>query len=153
MKNKNIELIVGIFGLFGILAFITLAFKMSDFDIGANDKGYLVKAKFDNIGNLRARAPVTISGVKVGHVASINFNKNEYNAEVILSIKEQYDNIPVDSKAKILTSGLLGSNYISLEPGFENDILANNSEVTETYSAVILENLISKFVMNKDKNA
>jgi phospholipid/cholesterol/gamma-HCH transport system substrate-binding protein len=109
---------------------------------------YAVKLKFDNIGGLKARAPVKSAGVTVGRVGSISFDQNTYQAVVTIDIDKQYA-FPKDSSAKILTSGLLGEQYIGLEPGGDDQMLKNGDAISMTQSAVVLENLIGQFLYNK----
>jgi phospholipid/cholesterol/gamma-HCH transport system substrate-binding protein len=111
-------------------------------------KTYAVKLKFDNIGGLKARAPVKSAGVTVGRVGGIGFDSNTYQAIVTIDIDQQYQ-FPKDSSAKILTSGLLGEQYIGLEPGGDTDMLKNGDTNSMTQSAVVLENLIGQFHYNK----
>lgn len=151
MSNKIIETSVGLFIIAGIAALLLLAFKVSDLSNYHQANTYKVTAKFDNIGDLKPRAPVTIAGVKVGQVISIHLDKKLYKAIVTMRIKSEDDNIPVDSSANIVTAGLLGSNYIALTPGFEDDYLHNNSEIEETNSAILLEDMIGQFIFNASK--
>ena len=120
-----------------------------------SEKTYQVSAFFDNVGDLKARAPVTIAGVRVGQVESISLNPENFKANVVMDLDPDKGKIPSDSQASINTAGLLGSNYISLTPGFENDALHGGSLITQTHSAIILEELIGKFmykISNDDKS-
>ena len=111
-----------------------------------------MKAEFANIGNLKPRASVSIAGVKIGQVEQINLNPKNYMADVTLSIDNHIQNIPTDSTASILTAGLLGANYISLTPGFDDTFLKDNGRIDNTNQAMILENLIGQLVFSmKDK--
>ena len=155
LQRRSIEMIVGLFMLAGFAALLMLALKVSGLtnNVGAN--GYIVTAAFDNIGDLKPRAPVTISGVRIGHVLSINLDPETFRAKVTMLISKKYNELPMDSSAQIFTEGLLGSNYISLTPGFQNSYLKNNSNIAETHSALILENLIGQLlfkVSGSDKN-
>ncbi len=146
-NNRVVEISVGIFMLLGVLALMILALQVSGLTrniIGNNS--YTVTAVFDNIGDLKPRAPVTISGVRIGQVESIQLNPQTYQAEVVLRIDKRYQDIPVDSTARIFTQGLLGSNYISLDPGFQNQFLVNGGKLANTRSALILENLIGQLM-------
>ena len=109
---------------------------------------YAVKLKFDNIGGLKPRAPVKSAGVTVGRVDSIGFDQNTYQALVTIDLDKQYQ-FPKDSSAKILTSGLLGEQYIGLEPGGDDQMLKAGDTISMTQSAVVLENLIGQFLYNK----
>jgi phospholipid/cholesterol/gamma-HCH transport system substrate-binding protein len=146
------ELIVGLFMLAGIVAILMLALKVSGLTKLSNDNSYTVTAAFDNIGDLKARSQITISGVRIGQVQSIELDPQTYRAIVTMKINNHYNDIPVDSSAKILTQGLLGSNYISITPGFQNVFLKNHSAIEQTQSAMILENLIGQllFKVNND---
>lgn len=140
-----LEISVGIFMMAGLMALLLLALKISGLT-SYTSHGYYVTAVFDNIGDLKPRAPVTISGVHIGQVVSIELDPKTYQADVTLLIEQKYNDIPVDSTAKIFTQGLLGSNYISIDPGFENTFLKNNSKIVSTRSALILENLIGQLL-------
>ena len=109
---------------------------------------YKISARFDNIGGLKPRAPVKSAGVVVGRIANISFDDKTYQATVVMTIEESYK-FPKDSSAKILTSGLLGEQYIGLEAGGSDDMLANGEKIAQTQSAIVLENLISQFLYNK----
>jgi phospholipid/cholesterol/gamma-HCH transport system substrate-binding protein len=109
---------------------------------------YQVSAKFDNIGGLKPRAPVKSAGVVVGRVAEIRFDDQSYQATVLMNLEERYK-FPKDSSAKILTSGLLGEQYIGLEAGGDEAMISSGSKLTQTQSAIVLENLISQFLYNK----
>ena len=149
MQRRTIEIGVGIFMLLGIGAFVMLALKVSGLDdIYNNDKGYIITAHFENVGGLKPRARVTIAGVAVGRVLAIEFDKEYYLAKVTLSIDKDVDNLPDDTVASILTAGLLGDNYISLNPGSNETLLKANGHigVENTYQAVVLEELLSKFL-------
>ena len=147
MNTRFIEIMVGFFMLIGILALMVLALKVSGL---ANEMftthTYQVIALFDNVGDLKARAPVTIGGVKIGQVESISLDPETFKAKVLINIDEKENKIPEDSQASIYTAGLLGSNYIGLTPGFDTNFLHNHSTLNQTHSAVILEDLIGQFL-------
>lgn len=148
MKNKAVDFWVGLFVLLGAVALVFLALKagnLSSFSTGAQ---YTVSGSFDNIGGLKVRAPVKSAGVVVGRVASINLDPVTFRAVVTMALDEQYK-FPKDSSARILTSGLLGEQYIGIEPGGDVDNLANGGKFARTQSAVVLENLISQFLFNQ----
>lgn len=147
-KRSVIEILVGLFMIAGILALVFLAFRVSGLTEYSNRHNYVVYAEFDNIGDLKARAPVTIGGVRIGQVGDITLDKQTFRAKVSLLISDKFNDIPTDSTAGILTQGLLGSNYISLTPGFDNTFLQNKGEIENTRSALILENLIGQFLLN-----
>jgi phospholipid/cholesterol/gamma-HCH transport system substrate-binding protein len=153
--QKGVETLVGFFILLAIAGLVMLAFQVSNLTIRQGGNTYEVKAQFDNIGDLKVRAPVTVAGVKVGQVADIVLDPKNYRATVILRLDQSADNIPKDSSASILTAGLLGSNYISLSPGFDTEFLKSGDSISETHSAIILEQMIGQllFSVNKDKTA
>lgn len=153
MGHKCLETLVGFFILLAIAGLLMLAFQVSNLTIYRGDKGYNVTASFDNIGDLKVRAPVTVAGVKVGQVASIILDPKTYRAVATLRMNENANYIPKDSTASILTAGLLGANYISLSPGFDERFLGNGDNIRETHSAIILEQMIGQllFSVNKDK--
>ena len=144
MRQKHLELMVGIFVALGLAAFLLLALKVSDIASIGEDKGYRVPARFDNIGGLKIRAPVTLAGVRIGRVTGIDLDPQRFEALVTLSIEPQYDRLPADSSASILTSGLLGEQYVGLEPGGMDDHLKNGSALKLTQSALVLEKLIGR---------
>lgn len=156
MPKRFLEIAVGLFMLAGIGALAVLAFKVSDFQQSFGHVNYEITAEFDNVGDLKSRAPVTIAGVRVGQVKQIDLDGTTFRARVKMLINANQDKLPDDSSARILTQGLLGSNYISLEPGFGSDegaYLKNGSRIQETHPALVLENLIGQFLfsLNKDK--
>ena len=119
MRSHWLELGVGAFIIAALCGLLFLAFKVSGLTQIGDSHHYVLKADFDNIGDLKVRAPVSVSGVKVGRVSAIQLNPQTYRAEVILQINDGFKDLPVDTSASILTQGLLGSNYISLSPGFD----------------------------------
>jgi phospholipid/cholesterol/gamma-HCH transport system substrate-binding protein len=148
MAQKTLELAVGGFVALGIAAFFLLALQVSDLTSLGNDRGYRVAARFENIGGLRVRAPVTMGGVRIGRVVGIDLDPQTYEAVVTLSIDPQYARLPVDSSASILTSGLLGEQYIGLEPGGMDSYLTEGSTLRLTQSALVLEKLIGRMLTN-----
>lgn len=149
MKSRRLEIWVGIFVTIGIAAFVMLALQVSGLsNLYRGNDGYNVTAGFTNIGALKPRSKVTVNGVTVGRVESITLAVNsygEYQAMVLLSINNKFNKIPDDSSAKILTAGLLGDNYIGIEPGHSEVFLSDGSKIEMTTQAVLLEDLISKF--------
>lgn len=148
MLTRRLEILVGIFVAGGFAAFFTLAMQVSNLSTLSESKGYQVKAYFENIGGLRVRSPVTVSGVRVGRVSSIRYDAKQYQAEVILTIDASQDYFPMDTSASIYTSGLLGEQYIALEPGAEEQTLKNGDALQYTQSAMILEQLIGRVLVN-----
>lgn len=146
-RSKN-DLWVGLFVLIGAAAVLFLALKSANLLSLNFDTAYPITAKFDNIGGLKPRAAVKSAGVVVGRVESITFDDKSYQANVHLAMQSKYV-FPKDSSLKILTSGLLGEQYIGVEPGFGDTNLAAGDVVKQTQSAVVLENLISQFLYSK----
>ena len=146
-RSKN-DLWVGLFVLLGAAAILFLALKSANLLSLNFQSTYAVTARFDNIGGLKRQAAVKSSGVVVGRVESVTFDDKTFQATVTMSIQSRYQ-FPKDSSLKILTSGLLGEQYIGIEAGSEADNLANGDRIQSTQSAVVLENLISKFLYNK----
>jgi len=152
MRKSLLDFWVGLFVLVGIVALLFLALKAGNMSAFSFAKTYQVKAAFDNIGGLKVRAPVKSAGVVVGRVSQVLFDDKSYQATVVLDMDQRYQ-FPKDSSAKILTSGLLGEQYIGIEPGGDSAMLASGSKITMTQSAVVLENLISQFLYSKAADA
>ena len=149
MSKKSIEILVGLFVLLGALALLFLALKAANLASFSNGgETYAVTARFDNIGGLKPRAPVRSAGVNVGRVTAITLDAQTYQGVATLEIRKDIV-FPKDSSAKILTAGLLGDQYIGIEPGGDMKNLANGDVITQTQSAVVLENLIGQFLFNK----
>jgi len=152
MHKRTIEIAVGFFFLLGILAFAMLALQVSGISkIYGLQEGYKITADFENIGGLKPRARVTIAGVAVGRVVAINYDPKDFVARVSIVIDNKVTNIPDDTSASILTSGLLGDNYIGLSPGFSEQFYKEGSHipVENTSKAVVLEELVSKFLSSQ----
>jgi phospholipid/cholesterol/gamma-HCH transport system substrate-binding protein len=148
MKKSTIDIWVGLFVVIGMLAMLFLALKVGNMSAVSFAPTYMVSARFDNIGGLKPRAPVKSAGVVVGRIAEIRFDDTTYQATVTMTIEKAYQ-FPKDSSAKILTSGLLGEQYVGLEAGGDEQMLAEGGKITQTQSAIVLENLISQFLYNK----
>ena len=148
MKRKALDLWVGVFVAIGLGALLFLALKVGNLASFSAAETYLVKANFDNIGGLKKRAPVKSAGVVVGRIEDIVFDTETYEAAVTFSIDKRYE-FPKDTSAKILTSGLLGEQYVGLAAGGDTAKLTNGDALKITQSAVVLENLISQFLFNK----
>jgi phospholipid/cholesterol/gamma-HCH transport system substrate-binding protein len=148
MKRKALDLWVGVFVAIGLGALLFLALKVGNLASFSAAETYQVRANFDNIGGLKKRAPVKSAGVVVGRVENIDFDTESYEATVTLSIDKRYE-FPKDTSAKILTSGLLGEQYVGLAAGGDTAKLMNGDRLKITQSAVVLENLISQFLFNK----
>ncbi len=145
-KTLVIEFAVGVFMIMGIAALVFLALQVSGLTRISAVDAYQIQAKFDNIGNLKVRAPVTVAGVVVGRVADIDFDSDDYQAVVTMNIDPKYQILPTDTSASILTAGLLGEKYIGLEPGADDSVLTQGGEIEFTQSALVLEQLIGKFL-------
>jgi phospholipid/cholesterol/gamma-HCH transport system substrate-binding protein len=148
MGKKGIEVLVGFFVLLGMLGLVFLAMKAANLgSVGGGDT-YRVQARFDNIGGLKVRAPVRSAGVTVGRVTAISLDAKTYQGVVTMEVERAFV-FPKDSAAKILTSGLLGDQYVGLEPGGDDKNLAPGDTIAQTQSAVVLENLIGQFLTSK----
>lgn len=148
MQSKGIHIWVGIFVLLGLVSVVILATRVSG---GALSTGntYTLSAKFDNVGGLSVKSPIRIGGVKIGSVTNIYMDKDDYKAVVEMAIDKQFDNLPLDTGASILTSGVLGANFVGLEPGADDFYLADGERIELTQSAIQLESLISQFMFNR----
>lgn len=149
--NYKVELSSGIFLLMGIAALLWLATEATDYGMQVGENTYKVTARFSNVGDLKTRAPVKIGGVTVGLVEQITLDPVEFSAVVEMQIDRRFSEIPNDSGASILTSGVLGDRYIGLGPGGSFEVLEDGDEIFVTQSAVVLETLISKYLFNSDK--
>jgi phospholipid/cholesterol/gamma-HCH transport system substrate-binding protein len=149
MQKRNIEILVGAFVLLGFLGLVFLALKAANLGSFSGSSGtYTVTAKFDNVGGLKPKAAVKSAGVVVGRVDAINFDDKTFQARAVISLDGGYK-FPKDSSLKILTAGLLGEQYLGLEPGSDEKNLAAGDTISATQSAVVLENLISQFLYSK----
>jgi phospholipid/cholesterol/gamma-HCH transport system substrate-binding protein len=152
MSRRSIETLVGLFVLLGMAALLFLALKAANLASFGEHKGYTISARFDNIGGLKPRAPVRSAGVTVGRVKSISLDSKTYLGVVRMEI-DNHVKFPKDTSAKILTSGLLGDQYVGLEPGADDKELAAGDVIRQTQSAVVLENLIGQLIFNKAADA
>jgi phospholipid/cholesterol/gamma-HCH transport system substrate-binding protein len=143
---------VGLFVVLGIAALVFIALKAANLGSFGNNGGYVLQARFDNIGSLKPRAPVRSAGVTVGRVTAIRLDPKTFQGLVTMEIQHGVE-FPRDSSAKILTAGLLGDQYVGLDAGGDEKNLGPNDTVTQTQSAVVLENLISQFLFNKAAEA
>lgn len=147
-QTRSVELGTGLFVLLGMGALFFLTTQTTGSDAFSGSETYEVTARFENVGSLKDRAPVAMSGVTIGRVQEVVFDADRLNAKVTFVIDKKYDRIPEDSDASILTAGLLGSQYIGLAPGGSDMYLEDGSEIQFTQSAVVLENLISKYLFS-----
>jgi phospholipid/cholesterol/gamma-HCH transport system substrate-binding protein len=152
MGRKGVETLVGLFVLLGMLAIVFLALKAANLASFSTGPTYALTARFDNIGGLKVRAPVKSAGVTVGRVTRIALDPQSFQGLVTMELTEGV-RFPADTSAKILTSGLLGDQYIGLEPGGSDKNLAGGDQIRMTQSAVVLENLIGQFLYNRAAEA
>lgn len=149
--TRSLEIGTGLFVLFGIAAlfFLTTQLPSSGLKLKlGKPAGYAVSAEFDNVGELKVGSPVTMAGVRIGEVTKISFDNQNYRADVHLHIYPQFNQIPEDSYASIETEGLLGGQYVGISPGGLSTYLKNGSQILQTQSAIVLENLINKLFAN-----
>jgi phospholipid/cholesterol/gamma-HCH transport system substrate-binding protein len=149
INRKSLEVWVGLFVAAGILALGMLAFKVGNLTTADVIDGYRIKANFDNVGGLKVKAAVTMAGVRVGRVTGIAFDNKKYQASVTMDIDGKFKIIPNDSSASILTSGLLGDQYIGLEPGGAEEYLRDGDVMRTTQSALVLEKLVGQVIFNR----
>ena len=148
MQRSKIDVWVGLFVIIGGVAILFLALQAANLLNLSFEPTHRVTARFDNIGGLKPKAPVRSAGVVVGRVEAIQFDDQTFQATVVLALESRHS-FPRDSSLKILTSGLLGEQYIGIEPGGSDENLAAGDVVTLTQSAIVLENLISQFLYSK----
>ncbi|MBX3651631.1 MAG: outer membrane lipid asymmetry maintenance protein MlaD [Burkholderiales bacterium] len=148
MERSMLDLWVGLFVVAGVAALVVLAFKVGNMSSMGGGETYAITANFDNIGGLKPRAPVKSAGVVVGRVTAISFNNERFTAKVTMAVEKTYQ-FPKDTTASILTSGLLGEQYIGLEGGGDDQMLKAGDNIRLTQSAVVLEKLISQFLFDK----
>src|SRR5690348_4774842 len=149
-QSRATEIVTGAFVLFGFAALFLRGTQITnkDFSLVGNSGGYSLVARFENVGSLKVGAPVSMSGVTVGRVESIAFDQNVYKAVVHMHINPQFNKIPNDSDAAIMTSGLLGGQYIAVTAGASEDFFKNGDKFVAVQDAIVLENLINKFMAN-----
>ncbi len=149
-STRTRELGTGLFIFLGFAALMFLATQTTDLEeYAGDDDGYRVTARFDDVAGLKVRSPVTMAGVNIGRVESIVFDNERLDAVVSMRIKDKFNQIPDDSDASILTAGLLGSKYVGLGPGGSDTYLKDQSELEITQSAIVLEQLVSKFLFSQ----
>mgnify|MGYP005814914345 CR=1 FL=1 len=150
--SRGIEITVGLFVALGLAALLMLAMKVSNLTETSNgDGGYEIVARFENVGGLKVRSPVKMGGVRIGRVKAIGYDSQKYQAMVRMTIERQYDKIPTDTTFSIYTSGLLGEQYVGLEPGGEETYLKEGDEISikNTQEALVLEKALGQFLYNK----
>lgn len=148
-QTRAVELGTGLFVFMGILALFFLTMRVTTFDNFASEGSYQLTARFDQVGTLKNRSAVSISGVPIGRVTGVDFDVDRLEAVVTMRIASRYDRIPNDSDASILTSGILGGQYIGLQPGGSDEFFRDGDEIAFTQSAVVLEQLISKYLFGQ----
>lgn len=147
VTTRSIEIAVGLFVAAGLAALFMLAMQVSNLSALGDDKGYTLYANFQNIGGLKERSAVTMSGVKIGRVSGISYDRDTFQARVSMTINPKYDFLPKDTQASIYTAGLLGEQYIALEPGAEMESLKNGDKIHFTQSALVLEEIIGQVLV------
>ena len=148
-RERRIEVVVGLFVAVGLAALLMLAVRVGNLTLQTDSGSYRVMARFENIGGLKVRAPVSMSGIRIGQVVALGFDSETYEALATLEIEGRFDRVPADSSASIFTAGLLGEQYVSLSPGVEDEYLAGGDEIVLTQSALVLERLIGQFLFQK----
>lgn len=147
-ETRAIDISVGLFILLGLGSVVFLTSQTLGSGDLSNSASYTLHARFDHIGDLKVRAPVALAGVTIGRVSQITVDPIEYQAIVELRIDSTFNRLPIDTDASIATSGLLGGKYIELGPGGDEEVLQNQDEIEFTQSAILLENLIGKYMLN-----
>lgn len=148
MQTRTMEIGVGLFILGGLLALLLLSLRVSGLTIGNSDDTYRLYADFDNVSGVSARGKVTLAGVTIGKVIAVELDRDSYMGRVTMEISSKANNLPADSTASILTAGLLGEKYIGLSVGGEEEMLKDGDVIHDTQSALVLEDLIGKFLFN-----
>jgi phospholipid/cholesterol/gamma-HCH transport system substrate-binding protein len=148
-RLRGIEVAVGAFMAAGLVALFFLAMRVSNLSAATTEDGYRLIARFSNVGSLKPRSPVTMAGVRVGRVESVRFDKDTYEAVVTLRVEGSVDTIPDDTFANIFTAGLLGEQYVGLEPGGSQEYLRPGDELQHSQSALVLEQMIGQFLFSK----
>lgn len=149
-QEKWVETGVGLFVAAGFAALFVLAMQVSNFASYIDrEDSYTLTARFENVGGLKVRSPVSVAGVRVGQVTAIDFDNDTFEAVVTMAISRRYDRFPRDTSAQIFTSGLLGEQYIGLDPGGEEEVLADGDEIRLTQSALVLERVIGRVLSEK----
>jgi phospholipid/cholesterol/gamma-HCH transport system substrate-binding protein len=149
MRMRFVELTVGTFMVMGIIALVLMAFRVSGLSTQSNGDTYTLKARFENLAGLTERAKVSMSGVTIGRVTKVYLDPEWYSAVVEMEINQSMSTLTLDTSAAILTAGLLGEKYIGLTVGAEDEYLADGDWIEDTQSAIVLEELIGRFLFNK----
>lgn len=149
MQSRSVEAVVGFFLCLGVAAILILTFQVSDLQRGVNGNSYTIYANFENSGGLKVGSSVSMAGVTIGRVTDIAIDPDTFESRVALTVQEQYDMLPKDSSASILTAGLLGERYVGIEPGGDMKLLGDGDVVRFTESALVLEQIIGQFLFNQ----
>ena len=147
MSTRTLETSVGLFVIIGVVAVLFLAMRVSGL-VSSGNNGYQISAYFNDIGGLRPRSAVTLGGVKVGEVTAVHYDMTLYKARVDMQIRQDINQLPLDTSASIYTAGLLGDQYIALVPGAEEDVLGEGDQLEITESAMVLERVIGQFLFS-----
>ena len=148
-RSRTIEIGVGLFVAAGLAALFVLAMQVSNLSAMSENEGYELIARFENVGGLKVRSPVSVGGVRVGRVSAIDFDNQTFEAVVRLHVVAQYNQFPTDTSARIFTAGLLGEQYVALEPGGAEEVLEDGDQIQLTQSALVLEQIIGQFLFSK----
>ena len=148
-NTRTTEIWVGLFVAAGMAALFMLAMQVSNLSDMGGEEGYRLEVRFENVGGLKVRSPVTMGGVKIGRVVEIGYDQRMYEAVVKLAIEPGYDRLPLDTSASIYTAGLLGEQYVALEPGGEEAYLKNGDQIKLTQPALVLEQVVGQFLFSK----
>ena len=148
-RDRKIEAVVGLFVAAGLAALLMLSVRVGNLTLQSDPGAYLVTARFEDIGGLKVRAPVSMSGIRIGQVVALGFDSESYEAIATLEIEGRFDRVPADSSASIFTAGLLGEQYVAFSPGVEEEFLASGDEIGLTQSAMILERLVGQLLFDK----
>ena len=150
--SKTLDTLVGLFVASGIIALFFLAMQVSNLSSFITPEGYLVSARFENSGGLKVKSPVSVAGVRIGRVSNIWFDPETYQSVVELRINTKYNTLPDDTNASIYTAGLLGEQYVSLDPGGSDTYLENGGEIDITQSALVLEEIIGQYLFKDEED-
>lgn len=151
--NQSVELTAGLFMLLGLGALLFLALEATDVGGYGEQGSYKITARFTNIGDLKPRAPVAVAGVNIGTIESITLEPESFEAVVNMTIDARFNQLPTDTSASIYTKGVLGDKYVELEPGGSLEYLQDGDELFLAQSAVVLEELVSKYLFNSDSDS